>query len=158
MKKGEPLYVNTDIKLGGMGGEGYRNYLIAPWTDHQNKMWEIVADTVQIMVEEAKFGAMCSEVAFKVHQHQVKNGMQNHIYHRPGHGTGQNDEGHQAPFLALGDSTIIEEGMMFSVEPGLYDAANGIGINPSDNLLITKNGAVLMSRIPFSKEWSYLTL
>lgn len=158
VKKGEPLYVNTDIKLGGMGGEGYRNYLIAPWTDHQNKMWEIVADTVQIMVEEAKPGAMCSEVAFKVHQHQVKNGMQNYIYHRPGHGTGQNDEGHQAPFLALGDSTIIEEGMMFSVEPGLYDAANGIGINPSDNLLVTKNGAVLMSRIPFSKEWSYLTL
>lgn len=158
VKKGEPLYVNTDIKLGGMGGEGYRNYLIAPWTAHQNKMWEIVADTVQIMVEESKPGVMCSEVAYKVHQHQVKNGMQNYIYHRPGHGTGQNDEGHQAPFLALGDSTIIEEGMMFSVEPGLYDSTNGIGINPSDNLLITKTGAVLMSRIPFSKEWSYLTL
>ena len=31
-------------------------------------------------------------------------------------------------------------------------------INPSDNLLITEEGAVLMSRIPFSKEWSYLTL
>jgi Xaa-Pro aminopeptidase len=52
----------------------------------------------------------------------------------------------------------LEEGMMFSVEPGLYDEQNGIGINPSDNLLITKDGAVLMSRVPFSKEWSYLEL
>jgi Xaa-Pro dipeptidase len=84
--------------------------------------------------------------------------MQNYIYHRPGHGSGMNNEGHQAPFIALGDSTLIEEGMMFSVETGLYDAANGIGINPSDNLLVTKNGSVLMSRVPFSKEWSYLTL
>lgn len=158
VKKGEPLYINTDIRLGGMGGEGYRNYLIAPNTDVQNKMWEIVSDTVQIMVEECKPGAICSEVAAKVHAHQVKNGMQDYIYHRPGHGTGMHIEGHQAPFLALGDHTQIEEGMMFSVEPGLYDEKNGVGINPSDNLLITGDGAVLMSRVPFSKEWSYLTL
>ena len=39
-----------------------------------------------------------------------------------------------------------------------YDSENGIGINPSDNLLITKNGGVLMSNVPFSKEWSFLTL
>lgn len=158
VKKGESLYVNTDLFLGGMGGECYRNYLIAPWTDHQSKMWEIVADTVQIMAEESKPGAICSDVAYKVHQHQVKNGMQQFIYHRPGHGTGQNLQGHQAPYLALGDYTPMEEGMMFSVEPGLYDSEKGIGINPSDNLLITKTGAVLMSRVPFSKEWSYLTL
>lgn len=48
--------------------------------------------------------------------------------------------------------------MTFSMEPGLYDAANGIGINPSDNLLATKNGSVLMSSIPISKEWSFLKL
>ena len=158
VRKGESLYINTDIRLGGMGGECYRNYLIAPWTGNQNKMWEIVTDCVQIMVEECKPGVPCSEVAYKVHQHQVTNGMQDYIYHRPGHGAGQHIEGHQAPYLSLGDHTEIQEGMMFSVEPGLYDENNGIGINPSDNLLITGNGAVLMSRIPFSKEWSYLTI
>ena len=35
---------------------------------------------------------------------------------------------------------------------------NGVGINPSDNLLVTKKGAVLMSRIPFTKEWSFLKI
>jgi Xaa-Pro aminopeptidase len=97
-------------------------------------------------------------VAYKVHKYQVDNGMQDYIYHRPGHGTGQNYEGHQPPYLALGDYTTIEEGMMFSVEPGLYDPQRGFGINPSDNLLVTKTGSVLMSRIPFSREWSFLTL
>ena len=53
---------------------------------------------------------------------------------------------------------MIEEGMTFSVEPGLYDSENGIGINPSDNLLVTKKGGVLMSRVPFSREWSFLKL
>jgi len=156
VRRGEPLYVNTDIKLGGYGGEGYRNYLIAPWTDNQEKMWQVVADTVRIMVEEARPGRICAEVAFRVHEYQIKNGMQDFIYHRPGHGQGQVVEGHQPPFLSLGDETVIEEGMMFSVEPGLYDEKNGIGINPSDNLLITKKGAVLMSSVPYSKEWSFL--
>ena len=47
---------------------------------------------------------------------------------------------------------------MFSVEPGLYDTARGIGINPSDTLLVTEKGGVLMSRVPFSRAWSFLSL
>ena len=31
IRRGEPLYVNCDILLGGYGGECYRNYVIAPW-------------------------------------------------------------------------------------------------------------------------------
>jgi Xaa-Pro aminopeptidase len=158
VEKGQSVYVNTDIKIGGCGGEGYRNYLIAPWTQHQDKLWQVVAETVEIMVEETKPGAVCQDVARAVHEHQVKRGMQEYIYHRPGHGTGQNFVGHQPPYLALGDETVIEEGMMFSVEPGLMDPSQGVGINPSDNLLVTDKGSVLMTRVPFSKEWSYLTL
>ena len=50
--------------------------------------------------------------------------MQNYIYHRPAHGMGM--EGHQPPYLALGDYTMLEPGMIFSVEPGLYDPAERI--------------------------------
>jgi Xaa-Pro aminopeptidase len=158
VEKGQSVYVNTDIKIGGCGGEGYRNYLVAPWTKHQDKLWEVVAETVEIMNEKVKPGAVCHDVAKAVHEHQVKRGMRDYIYHRPGHGTGQNFVGHQPPYLALGDETVIEEGMMFSVEPGLMDPSEGVGINPSDNLLVTKNGSVMQTRVPFSKEWSYLTL
>ena len=62
------------------------------------------------------------------------------------------------PCLSLGDDTVIEAGMMFSVEPGLYDTARGIGVNPSDTLLVTPAGGVLMSRVPFSRTWSFLAL
>lgn len=156
IRKGEPLYVNCDILLGGYGGEGYRNYILLPSNRQHDRMWQVVADTVQMIAEEVKPGAVCSEVAYKVHAYQIKQGMQDFIYHRPGHGQGQNFVGHQPPFLALGDDTVIEEGMTFSVEPGLYDEKSGIGINPSDRLVVLKDRAVLMSRIPFSREWSYL--
>jgi Xaa-Pro aminopeptidase len=158
VERGQTVYVNTDIKLGGLGGECYRNYLIGPWTPEQEHMWEVVAETVQIQEEESKPGAICSDIAAKIHRHQVDAGMAEFIYHRPGHGQGQFFSGHQAPFIALGDYTEIRENMTFSMEPGLYDAGRGFGINPSDNLRVTPTRGVRFSGVPFTKEWSFLEL
>ncbi|MEJ2205213.1 MAG: M24 family metallopeptidase [Gemmatimonadota bacterium] len=158
IQRGQTVYVNTDIRLGGMGGECYRNYLIAPWTPGQERMWEVVAETIAIQEAESRTGAVCSDVAARIHQHQVDAGMAERIYHRPAHGQGQFFSGHQPPFIALGDDTVLEENMTFSMEPGLYDAVQGIGINPSDNLRVTAERGVRFSSVPFSKEWSFLTL
>jgi len=51
-------------------------------------------------------------------------------------------DGHQQPYLSLGDATVLAEGMMFSNEPGLDDPAGGFGYNHSNNLLITKERGV----------------
>jgi len=158
VERGKTVYVNTDLTIGGLGGECYRNYLIGPWTSEQERMWEVVAETIQIQEEESKAGAVCSDIAAKIHQHQVDAGMAEYIYHRPGHGQGQFFAGHQPPFIALGDYTVLEEDMTFSMEPGLYDSGRGIGINPSDNLRVTPTRGVRFSGVPFSKEWSFLEL
>ena len=39
------------------------------------------------------------------------------------HGAGS--EGHQSPYIALGDYTMLRRNMCFSEEPGLYDPENG---------------------------------
>ena len=158
IERGQTVYVNTDILLGGYGGECYRNYLIGRWTAEQERMWEVVAESVQIQEEESAAGNTCSDVARRIHQHQVDSGMQDFIYHRPAHGQGQIYMGHQPPFIALGDYTELRENMTFSMEPGLYDSTRGFGINPSDNLRVTATKGVRFSRVPFSKEWSFLTL
>ena len=158
IERGQTVYVNTDILLGGLGGECYRNYLIGPWTPEQERMWEVVAETIQIQEEESKVGAVCSDIAAKIHRHQVDAGMAEYIYHRPGHGQGQFFVGHQPPFIALGDYTPLQENMTFSMEPGLYDAARGFGINPSDNLRVTATRGIRFSSVPFSKEWSFLEI
>jgi len=158
VQRGQTVYVNTDLTIGGLGGECYRNYLIGPWTPDQERMWEVVAETVQIQEEESKAGAVCSDIAAKIHRHQVNAGMADFIYHRPGHGQGQFLAGHQSPFIALGDYTVLREDMTFSMEPGLYDSERGIGINPSDNLRVTTSRGIRFSGVPFSKEWSFLEL
>ncbi|MFQ6108003.1 MAG: M24 family metallopeptidase [Candidatus Aminicenantales bacterium] len=156
VEKGDALQISGVVRIGGYGGELYRYFQIAPWDSHREKLWQVVTDCVRIQEEESRAGATCAEVAYKIHQYQVKSGMAKYIYHRPAHGEGM--EGHQAPWLALGDDTVLEEGMTFSVEPGLYDPENGFGYNPSDNLLVTKKKGILMSSVPYSKEWMFLKL
>ncbi len=158
LERGQTMYVNTDIKLGGLGGECYRNFLIGPTSPEQEAMWQVVADSIQIQEEESKPGAVCSDIALKIHEHQISEGMADFIYHRPGHGQGQFYVGHQPPFIALGDYSVLEENMTFSMEPGLYDSELGIGINPSDNLRVAANRGVRFSSVPFSKEWSFLNV
>jgi len=154
--KGDALQVAGVVRIGGCGGELYRYYQILPWDDHREKLWQVVTDCVRIQEEESKDGNTCSHVANKIHRYQVDNGAGKYIYHRPAHGEGM--EGHQAPWMALGDYTVLEEGMTFSVEPGLYDPENGFGYNPSDNLLVTQKKGVLMGSVPYTKEWMVLKL
>lgn len=156
VEKGDALQISGVVRIGGYGGECYRYYQIAPWDEHKEKLWQVVTDCVRIQEKESKAGRTCAEVAYMIHKYQIQNGVSKYIYHRPAHGEGM--EGHQAPWLALGDKTVLEEGMTFSVEPGLYDPENGFGYNPSDNLLVTKEKGLLMSTVPYSKEWMFLTL
>jgi hypothetical protein len=62
--------------------------------------------------------------------------MQKYIHNRPSHGQGQGMEGRQPPYIALGDHTVLDARMCFSVEPVLYDPEAGIGTNFSALLAV----------------------
>ncbi|MFC1732660.1 M24 family metallopeptidase [candidate division KSB1 bacterium] len=156
VERGDALQISGSVRIGGHGGELYRYYQILPSTEHRDRVWDAVTECVKIQETESKAGVTCASVAEKIHNYQVEHGMQDYIYHRPAHGEGM--EGHQAPWLALGDQTMLEEGMTWSVEPGLYDPENGFGYNPSDGLLVTAEKGVLQSSVPYTREWMYLDL
>jgi Xaa-Pro aminopeptidase len=158
IRKGQALQIAGGVAIGGCGGELYRAFLIAPWTDHQKKVWTVSRDCCLMQKDLSRAGVACSTVAYEIHRHQVREGMAKYIYHRPAHGMGV--EGHQPPYLALGDYTMLEPGMIFSVEPGLYDPENGFGVNFSDGFAVQADGkpSLQMSRLPWSEEWCLVTL
>ena len=119
-------------------------------------MWEVMAEGSAMQVRMSKAGTRCQEIAKAVHDYQVENGMEKYLYQRVAHGEGM--EGHQEPYIALGDETVLEEGMTFSMEPGLFNPAGGYGYNPSDMVLVAKNSGIAMGSVPLSKEWCLLEL
>jgi Xaa-Pro dipeptidase len=144
------------VRVGGYGGEGYRACHIAPMSDAQKKMWEVHTEMTLAQQELSKAGATGREVAARVLELARRAGLERFVYHRPAHGAGM--EGHQRPYIALGDATVLAEGMMFSNEPGLYDPAGGYGYNHSNNLLITSQRGVQMNKTPLTKEWCWLAI
>src|SRR2546425_680804 len=144
------------VRVGGYGGEGYRACHIAPMSDAQQKMWEGHTAMTLAQPEISKAGVECRAVAAKVLEIARRAGLERYAYHRPAHGAGM--EGHQKPYVSLGDTTVMAEGMMFSNEPGLYDPQGGYGYNHSNNLLITKERGVQMNKTPLTREWCWLTL
>jgi Xaa-Pro aminopeptidase len=155
VKRGDALQIAGVVYIGGCGGELYRPFLIDPATDHMKKVWTVNRDCCMMQKADSVAGVTCSTVAYKIHKYQVEHGVAPLIYHRPAHGEGM--EGHQAPWLALGDHSMLEPGMCFSVEPGLFDTANGFGTNFSDKFVIQPSGpARQMSRLPWSEEWCWV--
>ena len=43
IQKGQALQIAGGVAIAGCGGELYRAFLLAPWTDHQKKVWTVVA-------------------------------------------------------------------------------------------------------------------
>jgi Xaa-Pro dipeptidase len=157
IERGKALQVEGGVQIGGCGGELYRPYMIAPRTAQMEKLWSVSRDSCLMQKDLSRKGTPCADVAYAIHNLQVARGMQKYIYHRPAHGQGM--EGHQPPYLALGDHTVLDTGMCFSVEPGLYDPESGAGANWSDSFAVEPEGPSLqMSRLPWSEEWHWIKL
>ena len=62
--------------------------------------------------------------------------------HRLGHGIGM--EGHEWPYLVRGSQIVLQPGMTFSDEPGIYQVGK-FGIRLEDIMAITENGAEMMT-------------
>lgn len=156
IQRGDAIQIATLIRIGGYGGEGYRALQTEPMTDLHKKMWEVHTQMTVLQAELCKAGALCNEIGAKVLKVAKDAGLEKYIYHRPAHGEGM--EGHQAPYLSLGDETVLEEGMMFSNEPGLYNPDGGWGYNHSNNILVGKDRGLIMNKTPLTKEWCWLKI
>src|SRR3989475_13200164 len=62
--------------------------------------------------------------------------------HRLGHGMGM--DGHEVPYLVEGNETRLEPGMVFTVEPGIYQIGK-FGGRVADDCLMTETGLEVLS-------------
>jgi Xaa-Pro aminopeptidase len=116
-----------------------------------------MAEGSRMQIEMSKAGTPCQDIAKAIHEYQVRNGMEKLLYQRVAHGEGM--EGHQEPYIALGDETLLEERMTFSMEPGLFNPEGGYGYNPSDNVVVGQESGWVQGSVPnLTKEWALLKL
>jgi len=142
---GDTLVTGASANVAGYYSELERTMFIGPPSVKQRKYFRIM-----IKAQDAAFNAFapgkpCSvvdkatRVVFKEH------GVINLVQHHTGHSIGL--EGHEKPFLDIGMNEIMKPGMVFTVEPGIYNRSIG-GFRHSDTVIITEDGMERITNYP----------
>lgn len=135
---------------GGLSVHGYQSDMTrtvvfgAPSAEAQ-KVFDVVHEAQRRAVEFAAPGRRCGDVdavARKVITDAGYGPDYRTFTHRLGHGIGL--EGHEWPYLVRGSQIVLEPGMTFSDEPGIYQYGK-FGIRLEDIMAITETGAEMMT-------------
>jgi Xaa-Pro dipeptidase len=74
-----------------------------------------------------------------------KAGYDRYFTHRTGHGLGM--EEHETPYIFAANNQILNEGMVYTVEPGIYLPGKG-GVRIEDDVVVTAEGTRSLSDFP----------
>lgn len=145
LKPGDVLVTGASASVAGYGSELERTMFMGEPTPAQRKFFEHMKAVQEIAFEAIAPGKPCSVVDNAVRAYFEKHNLWEYWRHHTGHALGL--LGHEAPFFDMGDHTIMQPGMVFSVEPGLYVPGLG-GFRHSDTIVITESGMDFITYYP----------
>jgi len=82
------------------------------------RVYRVVWEAQQRALEAVRPGAPCGEIDRAARETIAAAGYGDYFLHRTGHGLGL--QVHEPPYLVSGSEEPLEEGMVFSIEPGIY--------------------------------------
>ncbi|MFN2305023.1 MAG: M24 family metallopeptidase [Anaerolineales bacterium] len=142
---GDVLVTGANAPVWGYNSELERTMMIGSASDDQKRMFEHMITLQDTALQAIQPGVSCSEVDKSVRAYYKNHDLMSYWKHHAGHAIGIRY--HEAPFLDIGDQTIIQPGMVFTVEPGLYSPTLG-GFRHSDTVLVTEDGIEMLTYYP----------
>ncbi|HZT44602.1 MAG TPA: Xaa-Pro peptidase family protein [Gaiellaceae bacterium] len=142
---GDMLVSETSAPVWGYNAELERGMVVGEPTDEQRRLFEHTVAAQQVAFDALRPGVTCADVDRAVLDYFDENGIRDLWRQHTGHGIGLRN--HEAPFLDVGDRTPVEPGMVFTIEPGVYQEGLG-GFRHSDTVVVTESGIELLTDYP----------
>lgn len=145
-----------DLVLVDMGivYEGYytdvtRTICVGEPNDEFAVIHRIVRDAARTVRQELRAGMTAHKVDELARQVIADAGYEDEFVHGLGHGIGL--DSHEAPMLEPGNDRLLEEGNVFTVEPGIYIEGGGVRIE--DNVALTADGPEVLTSLDRSIDY-----
>lgn len=139
------------VDIGGPVAEGYnsdstRTYAVGTPRDADvAATYAVLQEAQRAAVDAVRPGATAESIDAAARDVITAAGFGDYFIHRTGHGIGL--DVHEEPYIVAGNALPLEEGMAFSVEPGIYQAGRW-GARIEDIVVVTADGAESMNNQP----------
>lgn len=107
------------------------------------KIYNIVLEANLAAIAKVKPGVPAKEIDKAARDVITEAGYGELFLHRTGHGLGLSV--HEQPYITSVNDMPLEEGMIFTIEPGIYIAGVG-GVRIEDDILVTKDGCRVLTK------------
>jgi Xaa-Pro aminopeptidase len=144
-KEGDMLVTETSAPIWGYNAELERGMVVGRPTDEMHRLFDHTVAAQEVAFARIRPGATCADVDRAVLRYFEEHDLMPYWRQHVGHGIGLRN--HEAPFLDVGDETVLEPGMVFTVEPGVYDSQLG-GFRHSDTIVVTEDGIEKLTDYP----------
>jgi len=111
-------------------------------SDEFRKVFNVVHDAQTAAIELGRPGTPCEAMDRAARRVITTAGYGPFFTHRLGHGLGM--DGHEPEYLVAGNETRLETGMVFTIEPGIYQLGK-FGVRIEDDCVMTESGVQLLS-------------
>ena len=145
LKNNTFILVDFGAKIQGYCSDCTRMIIVGNPGPHFHKRYALVLAAFQAAIKAARpgvRGAALDKVARSIIK---KGGYGMRFLHTLGHGIGK--KVHEKPSIGPKSQEVLEEGMTFTIEPGIYDKRWG-GIRIEDTVVMTKIGVRRLTTLP----------
>lgn len=112
--------------------------------EEYRKIWEIVRDAKNYAIESIKVGERLSLPERRAREFLAKYGLEGFFVHSIGHGVGL--DVHELPRLTKDSEGVFQEGMVFTIEPGVYIMGK-MGIRLEEVIYLSSHGIEVLTEI-----------
>jgi Xaa-Pro dipeptidase len=140
LKEGDVVLIDGGCKVEGYESDVTRTVIFGKPSAKIARAYEIVRKAQNAALDAARSGRLSGTVDDAARAVITAAGYgpdYKFFTHRLGHGIGL--DGHEHPYLVRGSKTVLEPGMTFSNEPGIY-VPGEFGMRCEDDMVITADG------------------
>lgn len=136
------------IDIGGTWGVGYHSDCTRTFFLGQQPAWYgVLREAQEKAVQAVRPGVTAALIDAIAREHISAAGYGDFFIHRTGHGIGLSL--HEEPFIMAGNDLVLEPGMAFSIEPGIY-VPGECGARIEDIVVVTEDGCERLNRAPIA--------
>jgi Xaa-Pro dipeptidase len=143
LSAGDFVLLDFGAAFDGYRADTTRMAVVGEPSDRHRSIHHLVLEAHDAAIEAVRAGATSGAIDAAARQVIDAAGMGERFIHRVGHGLGL--EAHEDPSLDPGSATVLEAGMVFTIEPGVYIPGFG-GVRIEDDVVVEQDGCRVLTK------------